>query len=173
MYSGDPVEATGWVALTGSDRRMLMSSGPVALAAGASQTVVLAIIVAQGVDHLDSVDKLRQFDDQVQAAFNAGTIGLLAVPEPGAMGLSLDRVYPNPARDDVSIQFVLPGMGEASVELLDLAGRRVLERSIGSPGAGPHTLSLAGAKGPLAPGIYFLRLKQGEQSVTRRVAFSH
>ena len=89
------------------------------------------------------------------------------------MGLSLDRVYPNPARDDVSIQYVLPGMGEATIELLDLAGRRVLERSIGSPGAGTHTLSLAGAKGTRPAGVYFLRLKQGGQSVTRRVVFSN
>src|SRR5262249_35716568 len=171
-YPGDPVSGTGWVSLSGADRQFLMSSGPFSLPAGTAQDVVLAIIVAQGVDRLDSVDRLRLFDGTVQTAFNSGTIGLLGVP--GRMGgrLVLDRVYPNPVRSALNVRFVLPADGDAGIELLDLAGRRVLERALGSPGAGPHTVSLAGATGSLAPGVYFLRLTQGSEAVTRRVAVS-
>jgi hypothetical protein len=172
MFYGDPVEGTGWVALTGTDRRMLLGSGPVSLAAGESQTVVLAIIVAQGVDRFDSVDRLRQFDDQVQAAFDAGTIAVLDVPGPALTGLSLARVYPNPARNNLQIECSLAEAGEASLELLDLAGRRVLLHPLGVLGAGPHSLSLAGSTGALPAGVYFLRLRQGTRSVSRRVALS-
>src|SRR5262245_33396185 len=84
MLSGDPVGNTGWISTIGADRIMLMSSGPFTMAPGSSQTVTLAIIAAQGANRLASVELLRTYDDQVQAAFNAGTIGLLDAPRPTA-----------------------------------------------------------------------------------------
>src|SRR5262249_25938314 len=100
MYTGDPVGGTGWLVTAGADRIMLLGSGPFSMAPGSVQTVTLAILVAQGASRLASVDLLRTYDDQVQAAFDANAIGLLGVPGPSGNPLSLDRVSPNPARDD-------------------------------------------------------------------------
>jgi len=173
MFAGDPVTATGWRDPAADDKRFLLSSGPFAMPSGNLQTVVLAILVGQGSNRLDSVTRLRADDDLVQTAFDTGTLGLLDAPAPSGGRLSLDRVFPNPTRDDLGLAFVLPGAGEASVELIDLAGRRVLERSLGTLSAGPHAVTLAGATGVLAPGVYFLRLTHAHETVTRRVALSH
>ena len=172
MFAGDPVTATGWRDLVGADKRFLVSSGPFAMPSGNLQTVVLAVLVGQGSDRLDSLARLREDDDLVQTAFDTGTLGLLDAPAPSGGRLSLDRVYPNPARDDLGLAFVLPAAGEASVEVMDLAGRRVLERSLGTLSAGPHAVTLAGATGALSPGVYFLKLTHANASVTRRVALS-
>jgi hypothetical protein len=172
MFTGDPVAATGWLDPAGNDKRFLLSSGPFTMPGGSVQTVVLVVLVSQGTDRLDSVARLRADDDLVQTAFDTGTLGSLGAPVPTAGPLALDRVYPNPARNDLGLALVLPAAGEASVELLDLAGRRVLERSLGTLSAGPHAVSLAGATGALSPGVYFLRLTHANASVTRRVALS-
>src|SRR5262249_44733814 len=157
---------------TGADRIMLMSSGPFTMSSGSTQTVTLAVIVAQGANRLASVDLLRTYDDQVQAAFDAGTIGLLGVPGRASGTLTLDRVFPNPARDDLSVAFSLPGPADVSVEVVDLAGRRVARRVVPGLGAGPHVLSFAGATAALEPGVYFVRLTAANASVTKRVALT-
>jgi len=172
MYSGDPVGGTGWVLATGADRIMLMSSGPFTMAAGSSQTVTLAIIVAQGANRLASVDLLRTYDDQAQAEFDAGTLGVLGVPGATGRGLALDRVFPNPARDDLSLAFSLPGPGDVTVEVVDVAGRRVARRVVQGLGAGPHVLSFTGVTTGTEPGVYFVRLSHDHESVTKRVALT-
>jgi hypothetical protein len=172
MFAGDPVALTGWLDTAGNDKRFMLGSGPFTMPGGSIQTVVLGVLVSRGSDRLDSVARLESDDDLVQTAFDTGQLGLLDVPGPTAVDLSLERVFPNPAREGLSLVFALPEAGEASVELVDVAGRRVLERSLGVCPAGRQTLSLAGASGPIAPGMYFLRLTHAGRSVTRRVAFA-
>ena len=59
--------------------------------------------------------------------------------------------------------------GAASLELLDVAGRRIAAHEVGSLGAGPHTLDL-GQDTRLAPGLYLVRLTQGANTRVTRVA---
>jgi hypothetical protein len=173
MVPGDPVASVGWLDASAADKRFLLSSGPFTMSGGSNQTIVLAILVGQGNDRLASVARLRADDDVVQTAFDTGTLALLDAPAPGAGRLSLDRVFPNPVRDDLKLTFVLPAAGEATVELVDLAGRRVLARSLGELAAGPHDVALDGAGRARSPGVYFLRLTHANATVTKRVVLSH
>lgn len=54
----------------------------------------------------------------------------------------------------------------ATLELLDVSGRRLLARAVGALGAGSHVLTLEG--GGIRAGTYFIRLTQGARSATRR-----
>ena len=67
------------------------------------------------------------------------------------------------------VQFALPTAALARLELLDVSGRRVAEREVGSLGAGRHALDLVGGRS-LAPGLYLVRLTQGANTRTARVA---
>ena len=62
---------------------------------------------------------------------------------------------PNPSRGPLRMEYSLPDFGPASVEVLDITGRRVAERALGSPGPGRHTFELREA---LPPGVYMVRL---------------
>ncbi len=53
--------------------------------------------------------------------------------------------------------FALPNAAPASLELFDVAGRRVWQREVGTLGAGSHALDL---EVTLAPALYFARLRQ-------------
>lgn len=67
----------------------------------------------------------------------------------------------------IELRVTLRESGAASLELIDVAGRRVDRRSLGVTGVGEHRASLSA---PHTPGVYFVRLVQGESSLTRRIA---
>jgi hypothetical protein len=74
---------------------------------------------------------------------------------------------PNPARGDAFASFTLGGRGPATLEVFDLAGRRLTTREVGGLGPGTHRLPLAiGSR--LEPGIYLVRLRQADGVNTGR-----
>jgi hypothetical protein len=82
---------------------------------------------------------------------------------------ALEVVRPNPVSADRMVAaFVLAEPGVARLELLDVAGRRVLAREVGSLGVGRHTVQF-GSETRLAPGLYLVRLSAGARSFVRRV----
>ena len=89
------------------------------------------------------------------------------VDVPVRVFFALDGLQPNPAVDDVVVSFSLPSAELARLEMFDLAGRRVLEREVGSLGAGTQRLNLShGVR--LPAGVYSLRLIQGERRAVAR-----
>jgi hypothetical protein len=68
----------------------------------------------------------------------------------------------------MKVSFALPGNAPARLELLDVAGRRVALREVGTLGAGRHEVDLSDGRA-LDPGLYFLRLTQGRETRTTRV----
>jgi hypothetical protein len=79
-------------------------------------------------------------------------------------------VLPNPSDGPVSVTFSLPGSAPATLELFDVAGRRLAERAVGGLGAGTHQLRLDTDRVRLAAGLYLVRLRQsGRERVARAV----
>ena len=86
------------------------------------------------------------------------------------VAFALEGIRPNPARGNgLHVALALPSGASARLELLDVSGRRVLAREVGSLGAGRHTVNLAEGQGVLA-GIYWVRLTQGPSQQRQRVA---
>ncbi len=80
------------------------------------------------------------------------------------------RVWPNPTRGDLTLQFELPIAAAVSVEVVDVAGRRVASQDLGPRAAGPQTLALAhGLMRALGPGAYYVRLAAGRLQLTSRI----
>jgi len=67
------------------------------------------------------------------------------------------------------VDFSLASSRPATLEVLDVAGRRVMVREVGSLGAGPHSVDLEQGHA-LAAGLYLVRLEAGASSRTARVA---
>jgi hypothetical protein len=88
--------------------------------------------------------------------------------EPVAFALA--GACPNPAQGSkLLVAFALPTPAPARLELMDVSGRRVLSREVGSLGAGRHTVDLA-QWNHVAAGIYWVQLAQGDQRQRVRVA---
>jgi len=83
--------------------------------------------------------------------------------------LALEGAWPNPARgQELAVRFALPNAAPARIELVDVSGRRVVAREVGSLGPGRHAVDLAAGR-PLPSGLYLVRLAQGGQMRVARV----
>lgn len=97
-----------------------------------------------------------------------GTV--VEVPASAVLDFALEPVHPNPSRGGpVSVRFSLAREATASMELLDVSGRRLLLRDLGTLGPGRHAVELATAD-RIPSGLYFVRVRSGTQSRSMRVA---
>jgi len=82
--------------------------------------------------------------------------------------LSLSGLRPNPGMSsNLQVAYSLPDGSPATLELIDVAGRRVASREVGGLGAGAHVVPLESSV-PVAAGLYWLRLRQGSQSLVAK-----
>jgi hypothetical protein len=95
-------------------------------------------------------------------------VGETWVDVPSRTRLAIANIRPNPARRDAWVTFSLPNGAPATLSLLDIAGRMIREREVGSFGAGTHQLNLV-ESGALEPGLYLVRVTQGGSSETSRL----
>lgn len=78
-------------------------------------------------------------------------------------------VQPNPTSTGrLEVRFSLPSTAQTEVELVDVLGRRILERRPGSMGPGEHVISLELPRS-LPPGLYWIRLSHGHAKETAKV----
>lgn len=96
--------------------------------------------------------------------------GVTAVRPDAPASLELDLAVPNPVRSGrIPVRFSLRAGGSGSLELLDVAGRRISARTLDAFAPGTHTLELAEGR-HIAPGLYMVRLRQGTGERVMRVA---
>ncbi|HTR96970.1 MAG TPA: FlgD immunoglobulin-like domain containing protein [Candidatus Acidoferrales bacterium] len=104
--------------------------------------------------------------------FDATSGQIASVPATGAT-LALSPPSPNPASRSSVLAFSLPAAGEARLEVLDVAGRRVRTLASGARAAGPARVAwdLADDAGERVPaGLYWVRLAvAGEARVQRLI----
>ena len=86
------------------------------------------------------------------------------LPAPRAE-FALRGLYPNPTHGPLRVDFSLADLTPASLDVLDVMGRRIVRRELGSPGPGWHVLEL---RETLPPGLYVVRLVQGSRVGVRK-----
>jgi hypothetical protein len=115
----------------------------------------------------DTVDVLVDGAKSLTATF---VVDPLAVGD-GPAVFALAPALPNPARGAVRLSFSLAAAGAASVEVLDVSGRRVVTLAHGEYAAGPHELRWDGRDDGghrLGAGMYFARLHAADGTRVRR-----
>jgi hypothetical protein len=80
---------------------------------------------------------------------------------------TLGQNYPNPFNSITEISFELANSANVSVEVMDMTGRKVMDRSEGKLPAGKHSLTLDAAG--LDAGIYFYTLRAGQFKETKQM----
>ena len=83
--------------------------------------------------------------------------------------VSLEGMQPNPSDGPMLVSFSLAGRDAASLDLLDVTGRRLIRREVGSLGVGRHFVRLDESGKPLPAGLYFLRLAQDGHARTAKI----
>jgi len=71
---------------------------------------------------------------------------------------------------ELRLSLVLPTTESASLELVDVTGRRMVQRDLSSLAAGEHEVSLE--SGAMKPGIYWARLSQAGKLASAKLVYS-
>src|SRR6185369_15875303 len=139
------------------------------LADGATRKIPVTFAPTSAGTFLGSLVVSSNDPDEPTASVTLKGVGLAAglreetapaAIQPPALSLALHGFVPNPPVRDLMVAFTLPDAEHASVELLDLAGRRLRQVEVGSAGPGRHSVSL-GSVGGLESGLYWVRLRHG------------
>ena len=96
----------------------------------------------------------------------------VGVDNPVASKLGLAQNMPNPFNPKTTIAFTLPVPQDVTIDVFDIAGRRVVTLLDDSLGAGQHFVEWTGrdAEGQrVASGIYFYRMNAGEEQFSRKM----
>jgi hypothetical protein len=122
--------------------------------------------------------RLLAFQDDIVWAFESGMprrphrahseAASEAGAEPSATKFALGWPRPNPSMADAEVTFALPDATPATLELLDIAGRRVWVRDVGALGAGVHSVRISPGRS-LAPGVYLLRLDRANATLVTKL----
>ncbi len=91
----------------------------------------------------------------------------IAIEVSTTVRLALEGFRPNPAQGSARVAFSLSDDRPARLDVIDVRGRVVHSRDVGSLGAGSHVLPLAGET-PLGAGMYWIRLTHPERTLTTR-----
>jgi hypothetical protein len=89
-----------------------------------------------------------------------------------ALALAIGSLRPNPSMGGaVMLFYTTAAAGSVRLDVLDVAGRRVLGRDLVAPSGGRYSLSL-GETARWPAGVYAVRLRQGTQTVGARLVVS-
>jgi hypothetical protein len=133
-------------------------------------------VVADGTRLVNFTDQSVQVGQRYayRLTFNYGGMtmhdGQTWVSVSAGAEFALRGAAPNPANRGFEVSFSLPTGAAAQLEVLDVTGRRLVRRDVGSLGAGFHTVSLAHETSDLPAGIYAVRLAQGSKVLTSKVS---
>jgi len=188
-YSGDPEPNTGWTEFTGKinncggdttgpivpstpfDRRFVMSSGAenLTIVPGEKQTFVFAQLIARGANNKNSVTKLKQLSDAVQAFYNSNlSVGIstlsISVPEK----FSLYQNYPNPFNPTTKIKFDIDKSGFASLIVYNVAGKEITRLVNQNLNSGSYEFEFNAAD--LPSGVYFYKLETPTTSMVKKMS---
>ncbi|HEY3249678.1 MAG TPA: T9SS type A sorting domain-containing protein [Ignavibacteria bacterium] len=153
MFSGDPVTNTGWNQTgSGDDQRSILSTGPVNMAPGDTQVIVIAQPIARGTSNLNSITKLRELCALVKNYYNscytAPAIGIEPISNEVPGEFKLYQNYPNPFNPVTTIRFEIPLWRGVDAD----GGRGVLTKLIIYDALGREVTTLVNEK--LSPGAY-------------------
>jgi plastocyanin len=84
---------------------------------------------------------------------------------------SLEQNFPNPFNPTTTIHFSLEQSEEVTFRIFNIAGQLVEEQNLGRLTRGSYSItwSANGPAGSLPSGVYFYRLRAGEQTLTRKM----
>ncbi len=186
-FPGDPETGTGWteykgiidncggiipdsvISLYPREVHFMQNSGAddLTILPGEKQTFIFAQMIARGTNNLNSVTKLKQFDDSVQSFYDNDLKGWidfsLSVPDK----YFLHQNYPNPFNPTTNIKFEIPQSDFINLSVYDLNGKLIEEIVNENISAGIYEVKFSGKN--LSSGIYFYRLKSSKSVLTNKM----
>lgn len=172
MYSGNPVERTGWRNTTALDQRFMVNVGPFDLTIDNPIDMIFAYNVGCGTDALDAITKGKEAVLATRDYF--GNLFPITDPvthvvenSPIAETYKLEQNYPNPFNPNTTIIFSITNQEKVSLKIYDILGNEIAtlvnsDLSTGSYSANWHATGVSS-------GVYFYKLQAGDFISTKKM----
>jgi hypothetical protein len=173
--SGDPVGGTGWVdgiQQAPGDRRLGLSTGPIQLAPGDTQVVVIAEIAAgaqNGIDRLSAVSLFKYYSQLAQEFYDSTFPIPVSANDEVQLPIKFElfQNYPNPFNPSTTIQYEIPELSLVTLKVYDVLGNEITTLVNEEKPAGNYEVEFDG--NGLTSGIYFFRLQAGSFVETKKM----
>jgi len=154
----------------------LPATGTIGLGPQSSGTVPISVSVpdtaAPGTVQLCFTTTLPNGTRSSTCCVGLTVTGSIGVSDGRAVSFGIQSIQPNPSHGMFTVAFTLPTPDRATLELIDVNGRLVMEREVGGLGAGGHVVTLDHTAG-LPAGMYAVRLSQAGRVLSRKVSVVH
>ena len=147
-----------------------MNFGSLNINPGDTQSIIVAQIVAQGTNNLNSVTILKQNSVYLKNVFENNFTNVsvkesdeIKMPE----NVSLFQNYPNPFNPATTINFEIKETGLIVLRIYDINGREIETLINRVKSAGKYAVKFNGSY--LASGIYFYQISDGKFSNTKKM----
>jgi hypothetical protein len=140
--------------------------------ADAPAATVIAHLRVDTSEFTDVTAEPGRVNEYQLVVMNDGEVVSLSYPirvHVPALTLEFQSVWPNPFRASTRIAFDVPSQGHVTLEVFDVLGRRVRTLWNGSLPPGAHRVQWNGDAENAVSGVYFIRLSQGNASVTTKM----
>ncbi len=174
--SGDPEEGTGWYEGKGwpggfapGDRYNSLTAGPLIMAPGDTQEVVIAILMAQGNSNLNSVTELKKSAANIRNFYYGKDIPVTVENNKSSLlkNFSLSQNYPNPFNPSTIIQYNLAEESFVQIIVFDILGKEITRLINQKQNSGNYTITFDGSK--LVSGFYIYQLRAGNYLESKKM----
>lgn len=140
---------------------MQLGTGPFTFTPGDTQEIVIAIVLAQGEDHLDSVTKLKEKAAAARHFYYTGDLTALEkLEKTQPASFVLKQNYPNPFNPATVLSYNLARNTKVDLNIYNVLGQKVATLVSEKRKAGYHTVEWDASR--FASGVYFYILRAGE-----------
>jgi len=172
--NGNPVTGEGWIdgiLHTPDDRRLGLSTGPLQMAPGDTQIVVIAEIAGgaiDGIDYLSAIDTVKKYSQIAQEFYDTEFPSPVSLTDEKVLPqtFELEQNYPNPFNPTTTIKYQIPEISFVTLKVYDVLGNEILtlvnqERTVGSYEVEFSAIGGSASGGDawnLPSGIYFYKI---------------
>ncbi len=171
VYSGNPLNGTGWLNTLGTDQSYLISAGPFRMEKDKPVDFIVGYSAAISTTPLLSVLKAKQAAGNAANIYHSNFTQFTSVEDNGLTapaGFTLEQNYPNPFNPVTTIRYHLPEKGMVRMTIFDPLGRQIKILLNELKEAGSHQLLFDAVA--LSSGIYFYHLQiNGLEQVKKMV----
>ncbi len=131
--------------------------------------------VVRAVDHTAQAGQTYWYRIVVRSGSQTFTFGpIQASAGVSIVDFALSRVTPTPTRGAARFDYALPRAGFVRIAIVDVQGREVARLAEGTQSAGRYQATWNGTSnhGPVASGMYFVRMQAGGRTLTSRIVLS-
>jgi hypothetical protein len=174
LLAGDPLASMGWYEGPGwlggpppGERRLLMNAGPFTLNPGDSQEVIFGIIIALGLNNINSIAELKNLDFRMQEFYDNNFIVTDVRDNKSNTIYNLEQNYPNPFNPVTKIKYSVSEFSNVVLKVFNILGTEIAELINEDKSPGTYELIWTAADYP--SGIYFYRFQAGDYSQTKKM----